>query len=275
MVYAAVFPCYHCHMCLRGNTNWCANRQYPAAGNWPYFTGTYGDFLYLPPRHPFFRVPDELPDNLLGPVNCAMGTVTTGLERAGMSHGQSVVIMGAGGLGIHATAMAKERGADRVIVLDRLENRLALAEEFGADETINIEEFNTPETRVRRVRELTRGRGADVVMELVGRADLLKEGIDMLSNGGTFVEIGDIVRGQEVSIDPSQAASGQEHRRQPDVPSVPAARNCWTSSSATRNRLPFNKLVSHTFPLAEVNEAFAAAEWSQRQTEITRAMLVP
>ncbi len=158
---------------------------------------------------PFFRVPDELPDSILGPVNCAMGTVTTGLERAGMSHGQSVVIMGAGGLGIHATAMAKERGADRIIVLDRLENRLALAEEFGADHTINIEEFNTPETRVRRVRELTRGRGADVVMELVGRADLLKEGIDMLSNGGTFVEIGDIVRGQEVSIDPSKLLQGK------------------------------------------------------------------
>ena len=96
-----------------------------------------------------------------------------------------------------------------MIVLDRLENRLALAEEFGADHTINIEEFNTPETRVRRVRELTRGRGADVVMELVGRADLLKEGIDMLSNGGTFVEIGDIVRGQEVSIDPSKLLQGK------------------------------------------------------------------
>ena len=42
-----------------------------------------------------------------------------------------------------------------------------------------------------------------------------------------------------------------------------------------QDRLPFNKLVSHTFPLADVNEAFEAAEWSQRQTEITRAMLVP
>ena len=50
MVYAAVFPCYHCHQCLRGNTNWCMNRNYPAAGVWPYFTGTYADFLYLPPR---------------------------------------------------------------------------------------------------------------------------------------------------------------------------------------------------------------------------------
>ena len=42
-----------------------------------------------------------------------------------------------------------------------------------------------------------------------------------------------------------------------------------------QDKLPFHKLVSHKFPLAEVNEAFAQAEWSQRQTEITRAMLVP
>ena len=79
VVYSAVFPCYHCHLCLRGDTNWCVNRTYPAAGVYPYFTGTYADYLYLPPRHPFFRVPDELPNELLGPVNCAMGTVTTGL----------------------------------------------------------------------------------------------------------------------------------------------------------------------------------------------------
>ena len=160
------------------------------------------------------------------------------------------------------------------IVLDRLENRLALAEEFGADHTINIEEFNTPETRVRRVRELTRGRGADVVMELVGRADLLKEGIDMLSNGGTFVEIGDIVRGQEVSIDPSKLLQGKNIvgslMYRPSL--LPELLDFLVRN---QDQLPFNKLVSHTFPLADVNEAFEAAEWSQRQTEITRAMLVP
>ena len=223
VVYAAVFPCYHCHQCLKGNTNWCMNRNYPAAGTWPYFTGTYADFLYLPPRHPFFRVPDELDDDLLGPVNCAMGTVTTGLIRAGAGEGDYVVIQGAGGLGVHATAMAKEMGADRVIVLDRLENRLELAEAFGADHTINIEEFNTPETRLRRVRELTDGRGADVVMELVGRAELLAEGIDMLSNGGTFIEIGDIVRGARGVHRPVQAAPGQEHHGLADVQARPAA----------------------------------------------------
>ena len=274
MVYSAVFPCYHCHQCLKGDTNWCANRGYAAAGVYPYFTGTYADFLYLPPRHPMFRAPDELPDDLLGPVDCAMGTVTTGLMRAGAREGNYVVIQGAGGLGLHATAMAKDMGADRVIVLDRLENRLQLAGEFGADYTINIEEFNTPETRVARVKELTNGRGTDVVMELVGRAELLAEGIDVLSNGGTFVEIGDIVRGREVSIDPSKLLTGKNIvgslMYRPSL--LPTLLDFLVR---TQHKLPFHKIISHKFPLSEVNEAFPQAEWNARQTDITRAMLVP
>ena len=274
VIYSAVFPCHSCHLCLRGDTNWCANREYPTAGVWPYFTGTYADFLYLPPRHAFFRVPDELPDEILGPVNCAMGTVTTGLQRAGLGEGEYVVIQGAGGLGLNAVAMAKDMGADRVIVLDRLENRLQLAEEFGADYTINIEEFNTPETRVRRVWELTNGRGADVVMELVGRAELMSEGIDMLSNGGTFVEIGDIVRGREVSIDPSKLLSGKNilGSRMYRASLLPTLMDYLVRN---QHKVPFHKIVSHKYPLAEVNEAFVNSEWSQRQTEVTRAMLVP
>ena len=274
IVYAAVFPCYYCHMCLKGDTNWCVYRGRPVAGVHPYFTGSYADFFYLPPRHPFFLVPDELPDEILGPVNCAMGTVATGLLRAGLKEGQSVVLQGAGGLGLNATALAKEMGADRVIVLDRLENRLQLAEEFGADHTINIEEFNTVETRLQRVMELTDGRGADVVMELVGRAELLAEGIDMLSNGGTFVEIGDIVRGREVSIDPSKLLRGKSIvgsiMYRPDM--MP---NLLSYLARNQNKIPFHKLISHKFPLADVNEAFAQAEWDQRQTAVTRAVLVP
>ena len=274
IIYSAVFPCYHCHLCLKGDTNWCVNRGYAAGGVYPYFTGTYADFLYLPPRHPIFRVPDVLPDDLLGPVNCALGTVTTGLIRAGAREGNYVVIQGAGGLGLNAIAMAKDMGADRVIVLDRLGNRLQLAEEFGADYTINIEEFNTPETRVERVRELTNGRGADVVMELVGRAELLAEGIDMLSEGGTFVEIGDIVRGREVSIDPSKLLAGKNIvgslMYRPSL--LPTLLDFLVR---TQNKLPFHKIVSHKFPLAEVNQAFPQAEWNARQTDITRAMLVP
>ena len=270
VMHVAVFPCYRCHMCLRGDTNWCVNRQYPSADVYPYFTGTYADYLYLPPRHPAFRVPDDM----LAPINCALGTVTQGLTNAGAHEGQSVVIQGAGGLGLHATAMAKDMGAGRVIVLDRLANRLQLAEEFGADHTINIEEYNTPETRLQRVKELTSGRGADIVMELVGRAELLAEGIDMLSNGGTFVEIGDIVRGREVSIDPSKLLGGKRiigslMYRPSLLPTILdyLVRN--------QDRVPFHKMVSHKFKLADINEAFVQAEWDQQQTQVTRAILVP
>lgn len=274
LMHVAVFACYQCHMCLRGDTNWCVNRAYPPAGTYPYFTGTYADFLYLQPRHPAFRVPDELPNDVLGPVNCAIGTVTQGLTNAGAHEGQYVVILGAGGLGLNATAMAKDMGADRVIVFDRLENRLRLAEEFGADYTVNIEEYNTPETRVQRVKELTKGRGADIVMELVGKPDLLREGIDMLSNGGTFVEIGDILWGHEVSIDPSKLLTGKRiigslmYR-----PSTLATILEYMVKS--QGKVPFHKIVSHEFKLADINEAFPQAEWDQQRTDVTRAMLVP
>jgi threonine dehydrogenase-like Zn-dependent dehydrogenase len=261
-------------MCNKGDTNWCVNREYPEGDVWPYFTGTYGDYIYLPPRHPAFRVPNELSDDILGFVNCAMGTVTQGLIRARAHEGDQVVIMGAGGLGLNAVAMARDMGADRIIVLDRLENRLQLAEDFGADETINIEEYNTAETRVQRVFELTRGRGADIVMELVGRPDLIVEGIDMLSNGGTFVEIGDIIPGPTAAIDPSKLLRGKNimgslmYR-----PSTLAAILDYMVKN--RDKVPFHKIVSHKFPLADINEAFPQAEWNQRQTAISRAMLVP
>ncbi len=57
VVYTAIFPCNHCHMCLKGATNLCVNRPVPAAGEYPYFTGTYADYLYLPPGHPVFGGP--------------------------------------------------------------------------------------------------------------------------------------------------------------------------------------------------------------------------
>ena len=219
-------------------------------------------------------MPPELPDEALGFVNCAMGTVTEGLLRAGCSEGDYVVILGAGGLGLNAIAMAKDMGAHKVIVLDRLENRLALAEQFGADATINIEEFSTLETKRDRVWELTEGRGANIVMELVGRADLVIEGIEYLTNGGTFVEIGDIIRGRTVELDPSTLLRGKKlmgsSAYHPSL--LPLMMETLVKNQAS---IPYDKIVSNSYPLEQVNEAFADAEWNDRQTEVTRGMLIP
>ncbi|HLZ70554.1 MAG TPA: zinc-binding dehydrogenase [Dehalococcoidia bacterium] len=275
VIHSAIFPCGRCHLCLRGEPNFCPNGgAYRPVDQFPHFVGTYADYYYLPPGHPVFRVPDELSDDVLGPVNCAMGTVTQGLTAAGCGEGQQVVIQGAGGLGLSATAMAKDMGAERVIVLDRIPHRLALAKRFGADETVNISDYEAPQDRIQRVRELTGGRGADLVLELVGLASLMSEGIAMLRNGGTFVEIGNIVPDSTATIYPSQLLRGKKimgsAMYRPSI--LPMALGFLVRA---KGRYPFEELVSHRFPLAQINEAFPIAEWSGKQTEVTRAVLVP
>jgi threonine dehydrogenase-like Zn-dependent dehydrogenase len=277
IIYSAISPCGHCYQCLNGNPNWCKEGFFRRAptGEWPYFNGTYADYYYIRPNQEVFKVPDELPDSVLGFVNCAMGTVTEGLLRAGCKEGDYVVIQGAGGLGLNAIAAAKDMGAHRVIVLDRLENRLELAREFGADDTINVDqEWTTPDMRRQRVWELTDGRGADIVMELVGRSELFSEGIEYLTNGGTFVEIGNIVRGNPVAFDPSalifsaKRIIGSPMYRPSLLPMM------LETLVKKQGKLPYDKIVSHSFPLEKINEAFEQAEWLDRQTSITRSMLV-
>ena len=141
--YPPFFPCYRCYMCSKGEFNFCPNRVWcgPAAGVWPFFNGAFADFYYLPPRHWVYKVPDELGDEIIAPVNCAMSTVMSGLQSVKVGEGDYVVVQGAGGLGLAATALARDMGADRVIAIDKLQQRLDLARELGATHTINADEY--------------------------------------------------------------------------------------------------------------------------------------
>ncbi len=275
LMYTSIKPCLRCYQCINGNENWCSTPQKPrVAGEWPYFHGTYADYYYISPNQAVFAVPPELPDHVLSFVNCAMGTVTEGLDRAGCKEGDYVVIQGAGGLGLNATAMAKDMGAHKIIVLDRLEKRLELAREFGASHTINIEEYDTQELRVERIREITEGRLADIVMELVGHPGLLIEGLDYLGNGGVFVEIGDIMRGRKVPFDATRMNRAKKiigsAMFRPSL--LPVMMEMLVKN---RGRWPYEKIISNVFPLDDINTAFEQAEWVNRQTQVTRAVLVP
>jgi threonine dehydrogenase-like Zn-dependent dehydrogenase len=277
LVWQAFQTCGRCYHCLNGRENMCNMRRGAGRpiGEFPYFSATYGDYYYIKPSQPVFRVPDELADAVLGYVNCAMGTVTEGLIQAGCKEGNYVVIQGAGGLGMNAIAVAKDMGAHRVIVLDRLENRLALAREFGADETINVEtEWTTPEMRKQRVWELTDQRGADICVELVGRSELLLEGLEYLTPGGTFVEIGNIVPGNPILFDPNSVLRGKRIVGSGMYPPrlLPMMLETLVKK---QGQVPFEKIVSHYYPLDRINEAFEQAEWLDRQTVVTRSMLTP
>ena len=219
-------------------------------------------------------MPDELPDASLSWVNCAMGTSAEGLEQARCGPGDYVVIQGAGGLGLCAAALAGLRGAVRVIVIDRLPDRLALARRFGADHTIDITELQTAEERRERVLELTDGEGADVVMELAGVTELIPEGVGYLAPSGTLVEIGHVMAGRTFTLDPRAiirgksvvGSSGYRHSL------IPTLMDMMVKSQST---IPYDRVISNHFKLEDVNDAMEAAEWSGRSTSITRAILEP
>lgn len=249
-----------------------AQRTY---GEFPYFFSTFADYFYIGANRPVYRVPDELPDDVLPPVNCAMGAAINGLVNGATRFGSNVVIFGAGGLGLTAVAAARDMGASRIVVLDRLADRLALARAFGADLTINVDEVPAAEERIALVRQTTGGRGADVVLELVGLAALLSEGVAMLAPKGTFVEVGLWYKGTTVAFDPSEifrgerrlvGSSGYPHTLLPAILDFLVR---------TQDTVPWGRMVSHRFPLADINDALTQADWAGKGGGVTRAVLVP
>src|SRR3982751_384170 len=171
VVWRYFYPCGACRACLKGVSRACPNARGYLTNSCdvaPHFYGAFGDYYYVRPGAAIFRVPDELSDTMVAGVNCALSQVVGGMQLAGVRLGDSVVIQGAGGLGVYATAVAKQMGAGKVIVIDSIRERLELARGFGADEVIAIDEFPDSDLRVRRVLELTDNWGADVVAELVG-----------------------------------------------------------------------------------------------------------
>ena len=276
VIHSVIVGCHHCHLCLRGEENLCLNKMVtPPTGTFPYFVGTFADYYYAPPAMPVFKVPDELSDAVLAPVNCAMGTATQALLSAGCGQGDHVVVQGAGGLGLTAVAMAKDMGADQVIVLDRLESRLEVAREFGADHTINVEEFTAPDQRIKMVQDFTRGRGADIVLEFVGLADLLPEGVAMLRRGGTYVDVGLFFPGRTVSFDPSTIVMSGKKIMGSAMYRPIVLSTILDFLVRNQGHRPFDKLVSHRFPLDDINAAFTESEWANQSTPVVRAVLVP
>jgi L-iditol 2-dehydrogenase len=244
-------------------------------GEWPYFFSTFADYFYVSATRALYRVPDALPDDVLPSVNCAMGAAVNALIRGGVGFGSTVVVLGAGGLGLTATAAAKAMGAATVIVSDLVPARLGLARQFGADHTIDASELPGPGQAAARVREITDGRGADVVLELVGLASLVPEGVAMLGPGGVFVEVGLFFTGHTAPFDPSTVLRGNKSIIGSAGYPPALIPKILDFLVRVRGSLPFDKVISHRFPLAEINEAFKASDWSQAAPGVTRAVLIP
>jgi threonine dehydrogenase-like Zn-dependent dehydrogenase len=263
------FPCGRCPVCLHDEMGACPRkaRANRVAGTAPYFNNAYGEYYYLRPNHYVFKVPDALSDDVVTPANCALSQVLYGLRRAGLRAGQSVVIQGAGGLGINAVAVARDAGAQTIIVIDGLRERLELAKAFGADHTIDLNELKTVDKRVDAVKSLTGGFGADIAADFVGYPEVIPEGLRMLTGGGTYLEVGSIAPGNVFSYDATALVRGNVRLVATSNYSPWALEQSLAFLTRNHTRFPFDRVVSHVFPLDRISEAFEKANWMQRGTD--------
>ena len=281
VVFAYFFPCNRCYACLDDRPNACPTRSSRfgprTVAQPPYFTGTFAQYYYLRPGHYVFKAPDDLSDELLAPANCALCQVIQSFQEAGLRLGDTVVLQGAGGLGLYGAAVAREMGAGLIISIDRLSSRLEMAKRFGADVVIDASEISNSEDRIAKVIELADGIGANIVVDLAGVPAVIPEGLDMLRQGGVYVEVGGIWP-TTVGIEPQKLVFGNRRivamsHYHPRI--LPQALGFL---SRNKDRLPFDEMLSHKYPLTRVNEAFEAADWARASgdsTKVIRAALTP
>ncbi len=252
-------PCGRCRNCMRGMSEACKESfkvQRGSLDEWPYTRGSFADYLYLHPRQAVFKVPDNVTDTMVVSANCALAQVIMGLERVNVELGDRVVIQGCGGLGVYACAIAKERGAETVIAIDGIDERLQLARQMGADHTIDFRALPDARSRIDAVKDLTEGQGADVVVEVVGSVEVINEGLRMLAWGGRYLEIGVFFTGTNFDCDPGRLVA--QNQRIEAVGSYDAAslQRAIEFLSKHAEHLPLDEVVVD-YPLEDINKAFA------------------
>ena len=263
------WTCGQCHACARGRSYACQNLmagEYRTHEQEPHFVAAHGEYYYTSRRQPLYKVPEDLADEAVAPLNCALAQVLFALRDVRL--GDTVVIQGAGGLGINAAAVARTAGAAAVIVIDKIAERLDVASDFGATHCIDASAISTFEL-TERVHEHTDGIGADWVLEVVGVPGVIPDGVGFLNNGGTLLEVGNIGMGRTFELDPSALVYGNKSVR--GVMLYDPVTLAIGLSFLQHTNFPFGRLMPKPFHLTDVNAAFASADAGL----VPRGALVP
>jgi len=221
--------------------------------------GGWAQKVYLEPGVIIAKMPDAVTFEAYIGGGCGLLTAVHIIERAQIRLGDTVVVQGAGAVGLCTAALARKAGAGRVIVVGAPADRLALARDMGADDVIDIDATES-EARWQRVVELTNGAGADVVVEAAGSPRAFEEGLRMVRNGGAYVIAGHYTNTGDSTV------NAHEHinRKHLDI------RGCWGSEVGHFLRalrvlerygaeIPFARIGAATFGLGELNEALEIA----------------
>lgn len=197
------------------------------------------------------KMPADLNPEIAAVIGCAVTTgVGSVLHTAKMPHGHSVLVIGAGGVGLSTVIGAVFAGASQIIVADPLETRREAAKGFGATDLLEVADAEA-------VRKLTGGRGADYVFEAVGKPGLQEVAVECARPGGTVVFSGLSPSGSETNIPGSDLVRKEKTVMGSYYGTADTARDFpYYATLSMQWKLPLDKLVSHRYKLDQINEAY-------------------
>ncbi|MBI2191070.1 MAG: zinc-binding dehydrogenase [Planctomycetes bacterium] len=259
-------PCGKCWYCLHvpHKPALCMSRTiygFRTCTEPPHLFGAFAEFMAVHAHSWVFKIPDSLPPDRVVLIEPA-AVATRAVERAlgvGIPHigegygiGKRIVVAGAGPIGVLVAAVLRSTGAGLIVVTDAVESRLDLARKMGADETLNITRTSSEE-RAARIRELTDGVGADVVIECAGVPAAFLESLQLARRGGRVVELGHYTDSGEVPVRPHQVC-------QKDLDVL----GCWSyppmqfqtaMDFLARTPVPVERMITHRMAIQDLKPA--------------------
>jgi len=263
-----MYSCGNCHFCNIGLPSQCLNRFGPPKhvrltnkdGKPLAQRGSVGGFAeyVLVDASQVVKVPADMPMDRVALLSCG---VITGygavVNRAQVKPSESVVVVGAGGVGINAIQGAAISGAYPIIAVDTLNDKMKKAMEFGATHAVNA----TSEDAADQVRKLTSGRGADYVFITVGSIAAIKQGFVMSSPRGTTVVIGLPPATEQLCFSPLELIPVEKNliggfmgavNIKVDIPKL--------ITMYQTGRLKLDEIITGRYPLARINAAMESTE---------------
>ncbi|HEX6209636.1 MAG TPA: zinc-binding dehydrogenase [Methylomirabilota bacterium] len=210
--------------------------------------GGFAERVVLPVAnlHPLPRGLDPVTAALTEPASCCLA----GLEQFAMPRGATVLVIGGGIMGLLTMVLARRRGARRLVLSDPIEERRAMARRLGATVVVDPTRESLPE----RVLALTKGRGADVVCEAVGKPELVAEALALVRPMGVLQLVGVNPKGSRLPLDLFDV-----HYREISIHGAFGRGRSFRRALALMPKLGVKPLITARFPLAGVEDAFAHA----------------
>lgn len=239
-------PCFTCHYCNKGHYTIC--EQFRTNNIDP---GGFAEFIRIPElhlKHLTHKVSDNVTDEeatLIEPIACCLH----GLKQADIRPDDSVLIMGAGTIGILHAQLAKIKGANKVIVSDMSEYKLQKALKVGCDYAINITEKDI----ISEVNQITNGQGVDVIVIAAGVSSLVSDAVNMVRRAGRIIVFSGFDKNKLVTLDASRFFKDEISII--GTYSVTPYEFPEALGLLEKRKLNTDEMITHVFPLDKLSEA--------------------